>query len=110
MKNKTPYSTIKHRYVTEKSRLLEELQDAESNPSLRKCDSPKYVFKVRIDANKQEIKDAFQAIYQDVKVVSVNTITIPRKKRRVRGRIGMKSAFKKAIITVSPGDRIEDQL
>lgn len=107
---KKVYSIIRHRYVTEKSAMLESLQSSDSNPSMRLCDSPKYVFKVAISANKQEIKDAIEHIYANkkVRVTRVNTITIPRKKRRVRGRQGMKSAFKKAIVTLMPGDQIED--
>lgn len=110
MKNKNSYSIIKHRYVTEKATVLGELQSSESNASVRAFKSPKYVFKVAMSANKQEIKEAFMSIYKDVKVLAVNTVTIPRKKRRVRGRLGMKSAFKKAIITLSPGDHIEEQV
>ncbi len=110
MNRKSPYSIIKHRYVTEKASLLEELHTADSNPSLKKCDAPKYVFKVDITANKQEVRKALQTMYPDIAVTSVNTITIPRKKRRVRGRSGMKSAYKKAIVTLSPGNTIEDQV
>ena len=107
---KKAYSIIRHRHVTEKSSVLESLQSADSNPSMRLCDSPKYVFKVALAANKQEIKEAIEYIYADkkIRVTRVNTITIPRNKRRVRGRQGMKSAFKKAIVTLMPGDQIED--
>ncbi|MEM8628862.1 MAG: 50S ribosomal protein L23 [Chlamydiota bacterium] len=109
MKNKSPYAIIQHRYVTEKSTLLESMQDMESNPSMRECKSPKYVFKVHPSANKMEIKRALEEIYSDIQVVSVHTINIPRKKRRVRGRLGEKSGFKKAIATLSPGNRIESE-
>lgn len=110
MKRKSPYSIIKHRYVTEKARVLEELQSSDTNACTRKCTNPKYVFKVSMDANKIEIKKAFETIYPNVQVTSVNTITIPRKKRRVRGRLGMKSAYKKAIVTLAEGNQIDEQV
>lgn len=106
MNKKTPYDIIKSRYVTEKSRVLEELKEKTSNPSVSKCDKPKYVFLVERKANKREIADAIEQIYaeKNVKVKSVNTITIKPKKKRMRGRIGYKSAFKKAVVTLEKGD------
>ncbi len=51
---------------------------------------PKYVFVVDRTANKNEIALAIEEIYKDktVKVVSVNTINVKPKARRVRGRLG----------------------
>ena len=107
-----PYEIIKSRRLTEKSRVLESLVHAKSNPSLSRCDKPKAVFNVHKKANKTEIAKAVEQIYADkkVKVVSVNTIVIKPKKRRVRGRQGMTAAFKKAIVTFRPGDQIEEQV
>ncbi len=106
---KNPYDIIKARYVTEKAKVLEQLQFSESNRSLRKCTSPKYVFIVDNSANKQEIGLAVEQIYakQKVKVVAVNTVTTKPKRRRVRGREGFKPGFKKAIVTLKSGDTIE---
>lgn len=106
---KNPYQIVKHQHVTEKAQVLESLKNAESNPSLKRCTSPKYVFVVDPTANKQEIAWAIEHIYQEkgIKVVNVNTINVKAKQRRVRGRLGMKKAFKKAIVTLEKGDELE---
>lgn len=66
----------------------------------------KYIFKVGRDANKVQIKASVENIYK-VKVQSVNVINVIRKKR-TRGRtVGWKSGFKKAIVTLKEGDKIE---
>ena len=110
MVEKNLYQIIKHQHVTEKSMMLQRLKTAESNPSLKRCESPKYVFVVDRDANKQEIANAIEEIYKDegIKVVAVNTINVKAKARRVRGRSGFKSAFKKAIVTLRPGDNLDN--
>lgn len=107
---KSPYSVIKSQYITEKSSVLQNLQTADSNPSVRKCASPKYVFLVEPRATKAEIRDAVQEIYREknITVKAVNTINMKPKKRRVRGRIGFKPGFKKAVVTLAPGDSIEE--
>lgn len=106
---KDPYQVVKHQHVTEKSVVLEGLKNAKSNPSLARCESPKYVFIVDTSANKQEIKWAVEEIYRErkIKVVDVNTINVKAKQRRVRGRLGMKKSFKKAIITLEKGDSLD---
>lgn len=110
MTKKSPYQIIKHKHVTEKSMVLQQLKTAESNPSLKKCKSPKYVFVVDRSANKQEIARAVEEIYQSegIEVVDVNTINVKAKARRVRGRAGFKSAFKKAIVTLRPDDNLDN--
>lgn len=66
----------------------------------------KYIFKVAKNATKDQVAASIKSIY-DVTVESVNTINIHRKKR-TRGRItGWKSGYKKAIITLKDGDKIE---
>jgi large subunit ribosomal protein L23 len=52
----TPYDIIKSRRLTEKSRVLENLQHAKSNVSVSRCDSPKAVFNVHQKANKAQSK------------------------------------------------------
>lgn len=108
MHKKTPYNIIKSRYVTEKSRVLGELKDNNKNPSVAKCTSPKVVFLVDLKANKQEIAQAVEQIYaeKNIKVKSVNTIITKPKQKRVRGRIGYTSAFKKAVVTLAEGDEL----
>lgn len=112
MQKKTPYDIVKSRYVTEKARVLEELKDKTNNPSIAACNKPKYVFLVEKKANKKEIAQAVEEIYaaKNIKVKSVNTVTTKPKKRRVRGRIGYKSGFKKAIVTLDIGDQLEQQV
>lgn len=106
---KNPYQIIKSRRVTEKSRVLESLVNAKSNRSLSRCQSPKVVFDVHPTANKTEIASAVEEIYKDqkIKVVKVNTVNVVPKKRRVRGFAGVASGYKKAVVTLRPGDAIE---
>jgi large subunit ribosomal protein L23 len=106
---KDPYQIVKHQHVTEKAQMLEGLKNATSNVSLKRCESPKYVFIVDPRANKQEIAWAVEEIYRErnIKVVSVNTINVKGKARRVRGRLGMKKSFKKAIVTLEKDDSLD---
>jgi large subunit ribosomal protein L23 len=106
---RNPYQIIKHQHVTEKAQVLEGLKNAKSNRSIARCESPKYVFIVDPLANKQEIAWALEEIYRDkkIKVVDVNTINVKAKQRRVRGRVGMKKSFKKAIVTLEKGDSLD---
>ncbi len=107
---KDPYAVIKSRYITEKSTVLEQLQNAENNPCVLRCKSPKYVFIVDRHANKQEIAVAVEAIYkeQNVKVTKVNTLHTKRKmKKKGRGKKGLTASHKKAIVTMEPGDLID---
>lgn len=108
MKKNSPYDAVKSRYLTEKAHVLQQLKDNKSNPSVAKCDAPKYVFLVEKKANKKEIAEAVEEIYADknIKVVSVNTILMKPKTCRVRGRLGKKPGFKKAIVTLQSGDVI----
>lgn len=104
------YQIIKQRHITEKATLLSSLKDRSSNPSLRRCENGKYVFLVHPDANKHEIAQAVEAIYKDrgVRVEKVNTLNVKGKKRRVRGRVGTTSNFKKAIVTLASGQSLEN--
>jgi len=107
---KSPYSIIASRYVTEKANVLADLHTAMSNKCVKKCENPKAVFLVKPDANKCEIAEAIEKIYGNkVKVVKVNTINTKPKKRRVRGHLGFKKGFKKAIITFEKGDIIDEK-
>jgi len=106
------YEIIKSRYVTEKARVMEGLQNNSSNPCVKKCNTPKYVFLVDKKASKHEIAQALEEIYSEknIKVIGVNTIQMKPKARTVRGRRGMKNAYKKAIVTLKPGDVIEEKV
>lgn len=65
-----------------------------------------YVFKVKLSANKVEVKKAVERGY-NVKVVKVNIVRM-RGKHRTFGRAsGVTSDFKKAIVTLKEGDKIQ---
>ncbi len=66
----------------------------------------KYVFDVLPSATKPTIKAAIESLF-DVKVVKVNTLNLPRKKKRVGRFIGYKPQYKRAIVTLQEGDAIE---
>ena len=70
----------------------------------------RYGFRVQKDANKIEIKQAVEAMY-DVTVNEVNTLVVAAKKksRFTKGGVvkGSASAYKKAIVTVKEGDKID---
>ena len=61
-----------------------------------------YVFKVRTDANKLEIKRAVESHFE-VKVNDVRTVNVKARKRRVGRNMGKTAAWKKAYVTVEPG-------
>jgi len=87
-----PYQVIRRPVITEKNTLLSEQN--------------KYTFEVAKDANKPQIKAAVEMAFK-VKVVSVNVIHVPGKMRRAGRRRGMTPSWKKAIVTLVPGDKIE---
>ncbi len=64
------------------------------------------VFKVRLDANKTEIKDAVQNIF-GVQVLSVNTLVQKGKTKRFRGRPGKRNDVKKAYVRLAEGQSID---
>jgi large subunit ribosomal protein L23 len=66
----------------------------------------KYIFKVGPKANKGQIKKEIEDIYK-VKVLSVNTVKISKKFKNYGRTPGWKTGFKKAIVTVKEGDKIE---
>ncbi len=107
----SPYDVVKKRYLTEKAAVLSRLKDADSNRCISRCETPKYTFVVDIRANKQEIGEAIEKIYAEkhVRVLAVNTVMVKPKMRNRRGRMnpGKRSGFKKAIVTLAPGNSIE---
>lgn len=66
----------------------------------------KYVFKVAEDSNKFEIKKAIEKMYK-VSVIKVAISRLPSKYRRIGRHEGEKSGYKKAIVTLKEGDKIE---
>lgn len=82
------------------------LQPRISEKASRLTAQNKYVFNVLKKANKVEIKKAVERMYK-VKVVNVNIVN-NRGKTKTSGRIvGRTSGFKKAVVTLKKGDKIE---
>ena len=92
MKKINYLDSIIHPIITEKATSLSEQN--------------KITFKVRDDASKKSIKKNIEKIFK-VKVIKVNTINKKSKRKIVRGRIGIKSGFKKAVITLKKGQSID---
>ncbi len=88
-----PLDIVETASLTEKATLLSEKQN-------------KYVFRVRPHANKIQIKQAVERLFQK-KVVDVNTCNYAGKEKRVRGPLGRRSHWKKAIVTLAEGEKIE---
>ena len=64
------------------------------------------VFKVRLDANKAQIRKAVEGLF-DVKVTGVNTLRVKGKSKIFRGRRGQRSNYKKAIVTLAEGQSVD---
>ena len=69
-------------------------------------DQGKYTFEVLQDANKIEIKRAVEQVF-NVKVTAVTTIKVPGTLRRFGQKSGMTRVWKKAVVTLAAGERIE---
>ncbi len=91
-KEVTLQNILKHPRITEKAAIL-----AEKNV---------YTFEVDPHAGKIEIARAVKQVY-NVEVVRVNIIKLPAKKVTIRGKRGVKSAVKKALVYLKEGDKIE---
>ncbi|MEM7198752.1 MAG: 50S ribosomal protein L23 [Planctomycetota bacterium] len=87
------YELIRRPLVTEKSTVLQDIRN-------------QYTFEVARTANKSEVRKAVETLFE-VKVVKVRVINMPGKFRRFLGRPGRTSPWKKAVVTLREGDRIE---
>lgn len=65
-----------------------------------------YVFDVAVDASKPEIKAAVEEVF-GVKVKAVNTLNQDGKKKRFRGKPGRRNDYKKAYVTLMPGQTLD---
>lgn len=72
----------------------------------RVSENGQVVFKVRLDADKGEIKNAVENIF-GVKVTAVNTLVQKGKSKRFRGRPGKRNDIKKAFVTLAEGQSID---
>ena len=86
------YSLVRSPIITEKSTAASEHNQV--------------TFRVPLTATKREVKAAVEGLFS-VKVDAVNTIRVQGKFKRVRGRPGHRSDFKKAIVTLAEGSRID---
>jgi len=86
------YTIIRAPLITEKMTLLSEQNQ--------------FGFKVSLDATKPEIAAAIEGLF-NVKVLKVNTLVVKGKTKRFRGRRGVRSDIKKAIVTLAPGQSID---
>jgi large subunit ribosomal protein L23 len=86
------YDTILAPVITEKATVLSEQN--------------KVVFRVAMDATKDEIATAVEELFK-VKVTKVNTLIQKGKTKRFRGRPGRRSDVKKAIVTLQEGQSID---
>ncbi len=88
------YEILKRPITTEKSRILSDYYD-------------QYTFEVDRRANKIQVKEAVEKIF-NVAVISVNIMNMPAKRGRFgRRQIARKPAWKKAVVKLAPGQRIE---
>jgi large subunit ribosomal protein L23 len=92
MKPVDAYDVILSPIVTEKSTMASEHN--------------KVLFRVRLDANKPDVKRAIEALF-DVKVKAVNTLVVKGKRKMSRGIRYERSDWKKAIITLEEGYQID---
>ena len=87
------YDIIKAPIITEKTMAMKENEN-------------KYTFKVAKSANKVEIKKAVEEIFK-VKVISVHTLNVLPKHKRVGQHEGFTPAYKKAIVKLADGNKID---
>lgn len=86
------HSIIRYPSITEKNTTMRETQH-------------KYVFEVERTANKPDIKEAVEKLFA-VTVLSVNTILVKGKKKRMGRNVGYRSDWKKAIVRIQEGQTI----
>ena len=66
----------------------------------------KYAFEVASGANKHQVKDAVEKAFK-VTVLSVNVLMVPGGSRKVGRRVVTTEPWKKAVVTLKPGDKIQ---
>ena len=86
------YEVLRRPLITEKTTLLQAQN--------------RYGFQVAQGAAKQQIKEAVEAAFS-VKVIKVNVMTVPGKTRRIGRRQVLTPSWKKAVVTLEPGQKIE---
>ena len=103
---RSPEEIIKRPLLTEKGTRLKETGgrgDGEVDPETLKA---QLLFEVARDANKVEIRYAVQKLW-NVDVLSVRTSVVRGKEKKMGRYIGRRSNWKKAVVTIAPGQNIE---
>lgn len=106
---RAPQTIIKRPLLTEKSTQLRETGGGEPFIAEGEEDTgvaQKIVFEVATDANKIEIRQAVQKLF-NVEVTDVHTMVVRGKLKRVGRSMGRRPGSKKAIVTLKAGDTIE---
>jgi large subunit ribosomal protein L23 len=99
-------SILKRPLLTEKSARLRETGGAASAPAEGESYAQKVVFEVARDANKVDVRHAVQELF-NVSVTHVHTIVVRGKQKRIGRFAGRRPSWKKAFVTLKPGDNIE---
>ena len=86
------YEVLRRPLVTEKNTVLQEMG--------------KYAFEVAKEANKRQIKQAVEKAFE-VKVTAVNVMIVQGRMRRIGRQQVLNRSWKKAIVTLKPGDKIQ---
>ena len=104
--SKPAYQIIKRPIITEKGARLRETGGMPAGKATEETLERKVLFEVSRDANKIEIRRAIEALF-DVKVIDVHTQIVRGKEKRVGKFTGRKPNWKKAVITLAKGNKIE---
>ncbi len=97
---------IKRPVLTEKGNRLRETGGNAEGPAEGEVIAQKVLFEVAKEANKYEIRDAVEKLF-NVKVVDVRTQIVRGKEKRIGRFQGRRPHWKKAIVTLEPGQTIE---
>ena len=99
-------TVIKRPLLTEKSARLRETGGAATAPAEGDTYAQQVVFEVARDANKIDIRRAVESLFK-VGVTDVRTLIVRGKEKRVGKYSGRRPSWKKAFVTLKPGDNIE---
>jgi large subunit ribosomal protein L23 len=99
-------SIIRRPLLTEKSSRLRETGGAAEARPEGESYAQKVVFEVARDANKVEVRRAVESLFK-VSVTDVRTLVVRGKLKRVGRFAGRRPSWKKAFVTLKPGDNIE---
>src|SRR5579859_8102339 len=103
---KAAHQVIKRPLLTEKGTRLKDSGGAPPGVFTEETLRPQVLFEVAMDANKIEIKNAVESLFS-VKVTDVHTQIMRGKDKRVGRYQGRRPGWKKAIVTLAAGNKIE---